>query len=134
MFAKLYNTENITLIPPSSDPGYDNAIIAWTKQKETKRGFAVYISELYTRGLIPEETMGGFVSQVMDDLRDTIRLPKSPASEEHVDALVRFIFAVATKVPLKTGLLEVLKNPKAETPSLNMKSRFKLEDAAKASR
>ena len=134
MFAKLYNTENITLIPSSSDPGYDNAIIAWTKQKETKRGFAVYISELYTRGLIPEETMGGFVSQVMEDLRDTIRLPKSPASEEHVDALVRFIFAVAAKVPLKTGLLEVLKNPKAETPSLNMKSRFKLEDAAKASR
>jgi hypothetical protein len=134
MFNKLYDTENITLIPSSSDPGYDAAIIAWTKQKETKRGFAVYVAELYTRGLVPEETMAGFVTQVMDDLRDSIRSPKTPANEEHVDALVRFIFAVTTKVPMKTALLGVLKTPKAETPSLNMKSRFRLEDAAKASK
>jgi hypothetical protein len=84
--------------------------------------------------LVPEETMSGFVKQVMDDLRDSIRAPKTQANEEHVDALVRFIFAVTTKVPMRAALLEVLKNPKAETPSLNMKSRFKLEDAAKASK
>lgn len=134
MFDTLYDTGNVTIVPASTDPGYNDAIIAWTKQKETKRGFAVYVSELYTRGLVPEETMMGFLRTVMDELGASIRAPKTNASEEHVDALVRFLFAVATKVPLRALLAGVLAVPKAETPSLNMKSRFKLEDAAKASR
>ena len=134
MFGQLYNTDNITIVPATTAVGYDAALIAWTKQKEIKRGFAVYVSELYTRGLVPQETMDGFVKQVMDDLYDSIRDVNTPANAEHVDALVRFIFAVSPKVPMKTALFEVLKTPKAETPSLNMKSRFRLEDAAKASK
>jgi hypothetical protein len=51
-----------------------------------------------------------------------------------VDALVRFLFAVASKVPLRSALATILAIPKAETPSLNMKSRFKIDDAAKASK
>jgi hypothetical protein len=134
MFATLYNTENVTLVPSSTEPGYDEAIIAWTKQKETKRGFAVYVSELYVRGLVPEETMAGFLKTVFDELRDSVRAAKTEANEEHVDALVRFLFAVATKVPIKTSAQSILAIPKAETPSLSFKSRFKLEDAAKASK
>lgn len=134
MFATLYNTDNVTLVPSSTDPGYDEAIIAWTKQKETKRGFAVYVSELYARGLVPEETMAGFLKTVFDELRDSIRAAKTEANEEHVDALVRFLFAVATKVAIKTSAQSILAIPKAETPSLSFKSRFKLEDAAKASK
>ena len=134
MFATLYNTENVTLVPSSTEPGYDEAIIAWTKQKETKRGFAVYVSELYVRGLVPEETMAGFLKTVFDELRDSIRAPKTEANEEHVDALVRFLFAVATKVPIRANTMAVLAIPRAEVLSLSMKSRFKLEDAAKASK
>jgi hypothetical protein len=134
MFDTLYDTANVTVVPASTDPGYDAAIIAWTKQKETKRGFAVYVSELYSRGLVPEDTMMGFLKTVMEDLTTTMRLAKTNATEEHVDALVRFLFAVATKVPLKALIATVLTVPKSETPSLNMKSRFKLEDAAKLSK
>jgi hypothetical protein len=134
MFEKLYDTENVTIVPASTDAGYDDAIIAWTKQKETKRGFAVYVSELYSRGLVPEDTMMGFLKTVMEDLALSIRTPKTSASEEHVDALVRFLFAVATKMPLRALIAPILAVPKAETPSLNMKSRFKLDDAAKASK
>ena len=78
--------------------------------------------------------MMGFLKTVMEDLTTTMRLAKTSASEEHVDALVRFLFAVAGKVPLKALIASVLTVPKAETPSLNMKSRFKLEDAAKVSK
>jgi hypothetical protein len=134
MFDKLYDTENVTIVPATTDPGYNDAIIAWTKQKETKRGFAVYVSELYSRGLVPEETMMGFLKTVFDDLTVSIRAPKNNANEEHVDALVRFLFAVASKVPLRVALLAILSIPKSETPSLNMKSRFKIDDAAKASK
>lgn len=134
MFDKLYDTENVTIVPASSDPGYDEAIIAWTKQKEIKRGFAVYVSELYSRGLVPEETMAGFLKTVLDELTTSIRSAKTTANEEHVDALARFLAAVAPKVAIKGPLGAVLALPRAECPSLNMKSRFKLEDAAKTSR
>ena len=134
MFDKLYDTENVTVVPASSDPGYDEAILAWTKQKEIKRGFAVYVSELYSRGLVPEETMSGFLKTVLDELTTSIRSPKTNANEEHVDALARFLAAVAPKMAFKGALGAILLLPRAECPSLSMKSRFKLEDAAKASR
>lgn len=134
MFDTLYDTAKIVVVPASSDARYDEAIIAWTKQKEIKRGFAAFVAELYSRGLVPEETMAGFLKQVFDDLRDSIRAPKTSANEEHVDALVRFLFAVATKVSVKSAIQQILAIPKTETPSLNFKSRFKLEDTAKASK
>ena len=133
MFDALYDTSAVTIVPSSTDSGFDAALIAWTKQKETKRGFAVYTSELYSRGLIPEATMSVFVSTVVDDLRETIGHTKTPPVEEHVDHLVRFLAAVAPKVKeVKPKVAEILKIPRTETPSLTMKSRFKLEDVAKA--
>lgn len=133
MFDSLYDMSAVTIVPSSSDAGFDDALIAWTKQKETKRGFAVYTSELYSRGLIPETTMSTFVSTIVDDLRESIVQKKTPPVEEHVDHLVRFLAAVAPKVKeVKPKVAEILKIPRTETPSLSMKSRFKLEDAVKA--
>ena len=134
MFDSLYDTSAVTIVPASTDSGFDDALIAWTKQKETKRGFAVYTSELYSRGLIPEATMAVFVSTVVDDLRETISQKKTPPVEEHVDHLVRFLAAVAPKVKeVKPKVAEILAIPRTETPSLTMKSRFKLEDVVAAS-
>ena len=133
MFDSLYDMSAVTIVPSSSDAGFDDALIAWTKQKETKRGFAVYTSELYSRGLIPETTMSTFVSTIVDDLRESIMQKKTPPVEEHVDHLVRFLAAVAPKVKeVKPKVAEILKLPRTETLSLSMKSRFKLEDAVKA--
>jgi hypothetical protein len=134
MFDTLYDTTNVTVLPSSTDAGFDAAVIAWTKQKETKRGFAVYVAELYSRGLVPEETMTFFLTTVLDELGVSIRAPKTPHAEEHVDALVRFLFAVAAKLPIRVRLQALLAIPKSEVPSLSMKSRFKLDDAAKLSR
>jgi hypothetical protein len=134
LFDTLYDMGNVTVIPSSTDPGYDDAVIVWTKQKETKRGFAVYVSELYKRGLVPEETMMGFLKTVLDELTTSIRAAKTAPNEEHVDALARFLAAVAPTIPIKTPLMAVLALPRADCPSLSMKSRFKLEDSAKASR
>jgi hypothetical protein len=127
----LYDTGNVTLIPTTEDPGYDAAVIAWTKQKELKRGFAVYLGELYGRGLVPQETMATYVSGILDDLQENVKTPKSPVKEEHVDALVRFVFAVAGKVDIRAQVRALLALPRAETPNLTMKSRFSLEDSTK---
>ncbi len=134
MFDTLYDTANVTVIPSSSEAGYNEAVIAWTKQKEMKRGFAVYVSELYVRGLIEEASMMDLVKGVRKDLVDTILLSKTSTNEEHVDALVRFLVAVAPKVPIRTSIREILDLPRDKVVCLNMKSRFALEDAAKASR
>ena len=132
MFDTLYAETNVTIVPQHTEAGYAEAIIAWTKQKEKKRTFAVYVSELFARGLIPQELMSAFVKTIMDDLKECVRQQKTPAGEEHVDALVRFVFAVAAKVPeVKEPVRQVLGIPKAETPCLNMKSRFRLDDAMK---
>jgi len=133
MFDSLYDTSAVTIVPSSTDAGFTDALIAWTKQKETKRGFAVYTSELYSRGLIPEATMAAFVKTIADDLGETIRHARTPPTEEHVDHLVRFLAAVAPKVKeVKALVRTILAVPRAETPSLCMKSRFRLEDVAKA--
>ncbi len=132
MFDTLYDASSVVSVPASTDPGYDEAIFAWTKQKETKRCFAVLVSELYIRSLITEETMSGFVRTVVSELTESIRREKTSANEEHVDALVRFIFAVASKVPvIKDSVRQILAIPKTEVPSLSFKSRFKLEDSLK---
>lgn len=134
MFDKLYDVANITLLPSGADPGFEEAAIVWTKQKETKRGFAVYVSELYSRGLVPEDTMLGFLKIVLDDLSASARAPKTAPNEEHVDALVRFLAAVAPKVPIRAPLRALLAVPRTDVPSLSTKNRFKLEDTAKLSR
>jgi len=127
----LYDTGNVTMIPSSEDPGYDTAVIAWTKQKELKRGFAVYLAELYSRGLVPQETMMTYVSGILDDLQESVKTPKSGVKEEHVDALVRFVFAVAAKVDIRPPIRGLLALPRTQTPNLTMKSRFSLEDSLK---
>ena len=133
MFDTLYDTGNVTVLPASSDPGFNDAVVAWTKQKEMKRGFAVYLAELYSRELVSQDTMLGIVRVVLDDLATSVRTSKTSAVEEHVDALARFLFAVSPRVPIRSELTKLLAVPRSECPSLNMKSRFCLEDASKAS-
>jgi hypothetical protein len=132
MFDTLYDMKNVVSVPHSSAAGYDDAILAWTKQKDTKRSFAVYVAELYSRGLVPAATMDAFVRTIAEELKDGVRATKTSTTEEHVDSLVRFLFAVAAKVPaVKVVVREILALPRADTTCLNMKSRFKLEDALK---
>jgi hypothetical protein len=132
MFDTLYDMKNVVSVPHSSAAGYDEAILAWTKQKDTKRSFAVYVAELYSRGLVQASTMDAFVKTIAEELKDGIRAAKTSTTEEHVDSLVRFLFAVANKVPaVKVVIRDVLALPRDQTPCLNMKSRFRMEDALK---
>jgi hypothetical protein len=132
MFDTLYDTNAVIIVPSSTDPAFNDMIIAWTKQKETKRGFAVYVSELFTRGLLPPGVMETMVRQVVDDAKESMRLPKTPQGEEHVDHLVRFLAAISPKVKLVKELaIGLLAVPRTETPCLCMKSRFKLEDCSR---
>ena len=132
MFDTLYDAKDEMIVIPSiEDAGYNDAIIAWTKKKEKKRSFANYLACLYERGLVPTDTMNRFVSIICKDLKESVKQSRTSASEEHVDNLAIFLFGVAAKVHIYEQLKDVLDIPRPETPSLGMKTRFKLQDALK---
>jgi hypothetical protein len=134
MVDQLYDLNNVISVPNCVDKDYNENIIKWNKQKELKRGFAVYLVELYIRDLIDDFEMYAIVGILMTELQQSLSLVKTEDHVEHVDALVRFMYAVAKRIPIKVTLQEILKLPKDATPSLSMKSRFRIEDAIKLSR
>ena len=91
------------------------------------------VGELFAHGLVTFETMRGIMQGVINDLEASSKQVKTPATEEHVDHLVRFLFAVANHVRghMVDRITDVLNIPRVNVPSLTMKSRFKLEDALK---
>ncbi len=135
MFDKLYDISTTVLVPTNTkDPAYNDAIVSWMKQKDIKKGFTIYMLELYKQDLIETETMNSIIQFILNDLQETIELTKTETHIEHVDALIRFISIVAKSFPMKSVLIEIKNLPRDRTPNLSMKSRFAIEDAIKVSR
>ena len=137
MFPKLYDmTETITF-PDSTQEGFNDKVIAWMKQKEKRRGYAKFMMELHNKDLIKEDIVKQGLDQVVSELNDTARQPSSEKTVENTGQFVEFIFETSKTVRggLKENLREsvqtLLAVPRPELPSLNMRSRFKLEDAFK---
>jgi hypothetical protein len=137
LFPTLYNmTETITF-PREGDENFDERIIEWTKQKDKRRGYAKFMMELFSLGLITEESVRNAFEQVVNELNDSARQAKTSQTEENTNQFVSFLYECSknAKGTLKTYLKESLQEfsqiPKTELPSLNMRSKFKLEDALK---
>jgi len=141
MFPKLYDMNETITFPEAGAEGYDDKIVAWMKQKEKRRGYAKFMMELYSRNLIKEETVKDALAQVVQELNETAKQKSSEQTSENVTQFVEFIFEISKKVKgelkdkLKESVEEIFKVPKEEFkatyPSMNMKSKFKLEDALK---
>jgi len=76
----------------------------------------------------------------LGDLETTVVQPKTEKSEEIVTQYADFLFEIAKILPptavelrglMQTRLTNVLAKPRPETSSMNMRSRFKLEDTQK---
>lgn len=141
LFPKLYDMSETITFPESGSEGYDDKIIAWTKQKEKRRGYAKFMMELFIKNIIRENTVNDALVQVVKELNETARQKFSEQTTENTTQFVEFIFETSKKVKgelkqkLKTSVEEILKVSKDEFkatyPSMNMKSKFKLEDALK---
>lgn len=132
MFPKLYNLSETNIFPDITDPEYDNKVIQWMKQKDKRRGFAKFISQLYTQNLISKEIVESCIKNVLSDLEVCAFQPKSPVTEENVVQLVEFVFEVSKIIyteHVRNYIQNIIGLPKTTTPSLNMRSRFKLQDA-----
>jgi len=140
MFTSLYDMSETLLFPKIEDPEFKDKVILWAKQKDVRRGYARFLTHLFTRDLITGRALQESMQKVFEDLQNTIVEPKSEQSEENVTQFADFIFEIAKLLKpsaielrglISTKLEEILGRPRTELPSLNMRSRFKLEDAIK---
>jgi hypothetical protein len=140
MFPKLYNMTETLTYPSSEEAGYADKVVEWMKLKDKRRGYAKFVTQLFVRDLVEEKTVGECMTHVSSDLTGMAKQPKTEQSEENTTQYVDFLFETAKILPnsakdmrrlMNTFIQSVLDIPKSELPSLNMRSRFKLEDALK---
>lgn len=140
MFPKLYNMTETVTYPSSEQPGYSDKVIEWMKLKDKRRGYAKFMTQLFVRELVDEKTVGECMTHVSADLVVMAKQEKTEQSEENTTQYVDFLFETAKILPSSAKNLQVLMHgfiqsvltiPRTELPSLNMRSRFKLEDAIK---
>jgi hypothetical protein len=140
LFPKLYNMTETIVFPSSALPDFENKVVDWMKKKEKRRGYSKFMTNLFMRGLVPEELMFSSLSSVIEDLNLTARQPKTPQTDENTTQFVDFLFESAKILPtsaktlrelLRISINEFIQIPRPELPSLCMRSRFKSEDTLK---
>jgi len=140
MFGTLYDMSGTLVFPKADEEGFEDKIIAWTKQKDVRRGYSRFLTYLYIAHLVPGKILHESMQKVITDLDDTVIQTKTERSEENVTQYADFLFEIAKLLPktavelrglLQTRVDSILKRPRSELPSLNMRSRFKLEDTYK---
>jgi len=140
MFPKLYNMTETLTYPSSEEAGFADKVVEWMKLKDKRRGYAKFVTQLFVRDLVDEKTVGECMTHVSSDLTGMAQQPKTEQSEENTTQYVDFMFETAKILPssakdlrilMKTFIQSVLDIPRPELPSLNMRSRFKIEDALK---
>jgi len=140
MFPKLYDTADTLVYPTSTEAGYDDKVISWMKQKDKRRGYAKFVTQLFVRELVSEEFMSKTIESVISDLRESAVQVKTEQTEENTTQYVDFLFESSKVLPrtaralnarIKEDILAILASPKPSLPSLCMRSRFRIEDILK---
>lgn len=139
LFPVLYNMTETLTFPSIDQPDFNDKVILWMKQKETRRGYSKFLTNLFIRGIVPEETIIKSLIGVFEDLNEVARQPKSSQSEENTTHLVDFLFECCKVLPKDCAVKKIVHDngtlilgfPRADLPSLCMRSRFKTEDAIK---
>jgi hypothetical protein len=140
LFPKLYDTSETCVYPTHGDPEFDSKVVKWFGQKEKRKGYSKFMTELFVRSLVSEEIIHGSIKHVVDDMNDTASQKHSSLTEENTTHLVDFLFQCGKALPVSCVSLRklllvsataCLQRPRPELPSLCMRSRFKLEDLAK---
>ena len=140
MFPKLYDINTTLTYPSTTESDYTEKVILWMKQKDKRRGYAKFLTQLYIRNMITDEIMKTAVEQVIAELTIMAHMPRTEQTDENTTQFVDFIFESSKLLPvrpcavrelIKVTLKDILAIPRPEVPSLGMRSRFRLEDALK---
>lgn len=142
-FTNMFDQSKTVTHPNTTDPDYEDKLCIWSKKKEVRRGFGMFVTELHIRGLVDEDVILGAIKMATDELDDLLHKPTEKALVETVDQLVTLLYETCKIIITRYGkdhsLVKLLfayskkttAMPKADTPCMNMRSRFKLEDLQK---
>lgn len=126
MFDTLYNM---------NDTITSDNIIEWTKQKERRRGYAKFTTELNIRKLITDESVEKGLNDVLSEIVNLLMEPNTPQVEENIHQCAVFLFETVKIIPetnttsrnlIQTAIKDILGS---KSVSLRVKTKFKLEDA-----
>jgi hypothetical protein len=140
MFPQLYDTHTTLVYPSSTEADYTEKVVLWMKQKQKRRGYATFLTQLFLKNLIDEETMTTTIQDVLVEIVATAKQAKTPQTEENTTQYVDFLFESAKVLPstsktlketIKVGLKNMLELPRTDLSSLCMRSRFRVEDTLK---
>jgi len=140
MFTKLYDINTTLTYPSVSESDFADKVIHWMKQKDKRRGYAKFLTQLFVRNLITEDIIVASIQDVITEMVSTAKQIKNEQTEENTTQYVDFLFesskvlpssAIELKKTIRTALLEFLAIPRPDLPNLCMRSRFRLEDTLK---
>lgn len=140
MFPTLYDINTTLTYPASTQPDFDNKVILWMKQKDKRRGYAKFLTQLFIRDMVTEDIMVSSMENVIAEMKAIANQPRTEQTDENTTQFVDFIFESSKLLPktavqlrnlVKTELTDFLAIPRPNLPSLGMRSRFRLEDALK---
>ena len=140
MFSKLYDINTTLTYPLVTEDGFADKVIHWMKQKDKRRGYAKFITQLFVRNLITEDIIVASIKDVISEMIVNAKQDKSEQTEENTTQYVDFLFesskvlppsASELKITIRTALVEFLAIPRPYLPNLCMRSRFRLEDTLK---
>ena len=140
MFPKLYDINTTLTCPLTTDTDYQNKLVLWAKQKDKRRGYAKFLTQLFIRDLITEELMISSIENVMTELKSIAKQPRTDQTDQNTAQFVDFLFETANllssrdctvRTILKSSISEVLAIPRDEIPSFSKRSQFRMEDALK---
>jgi hypothetical protein len=140
MFTKLYDINTTLVYPASSEPDFADKVVHWMTQKNKRRGYAKFLTQLFVRNLITEDIMISSIQDVITELEVTAKQTKCQQGEENTTQYVDFLYESSKVLPktardlkqlISSTLTPFLAIPREEFPNLCMRSRFRLEDTLK---
>lgn len=110
-------------------------VVRWTSQKEKRRGYAKFMCELNTRGVMSEVYVQKGLQDVVSELKTSAVAPKSEQNDENIQQFAVFLYETAKLIPVGCSVRKTLHTSLTEFMkaghTIPMKTKFKLEDALK---
>ena len=95
MFTSLYDMSDTLLYPKLEDPEFKEKLILWSKQKNIRRGYARFVTHLFTRDLVTSKILQESMQKVIEDLQNTIIELKTEQTEENATQYADFLYEIA---------------------------------------
>lgn len=139
MFPEMYDMDKTVTIDSKEDD-FSDARCEYVRLRNQRKEYASFMIKLVDAGLINISVADEWISKVLNDISEVAKMTKSAQTEENMSQLSEFLFQVSSnlkekmndlKILIRTSIETILKIPRAELPSMTMRTKFKLEDTLK---